>query len=307
MNDLRRFRRLAMSALLCTTALGFSACGPAENPAVADPSATEAELGGMRTRIGMASPANEWDMRLGQTGKIDARRFYGDLGQADHVLAMARSELAAGRMPVVSFKIPGNDWAGAAAGRYDGQLKTLAGNLAALPGRVFVAIHHEPQGDGTPADFAAMQRHVLPLLSPPSNVVAGVIANGFWWSAQGQGISDAEIAQWLPADVLRLAEVVAADTYQGGLTANPGEDAGVKIRRLSEWANRVGVNRLGIGEYNGLDAASITAAGNAILADPRFAFACIFNSSQNNRPGVNWTLTGDRLAAFKDTVTRSRR
>ena len=99
---------------------------------------------------------------------------------------------------------------------------------------------------------------------------------------------------------------MAADTYQGGTTANPGENAGVKITRLSAWADRVGVERLGLGEYNGLDAASITAAGNAILADDRFVFAAIFNSSNNNRAGVDWTLTGDRLTAFKATVAAAR-
>jgi hypothetical protein len=119
-------------------------------------------------------------------------------------------------------------------------------------------------------------------------------------------MTDAEIAQWLPTDVLRASEIVASDTYQGGTTADIGENAGVKIARMSAWATRVGVPRLGIGEYNGLDAASITAAGNAILADNRYVFAAIFNSSHNNRPGVDWTLTGDRLTAFKATVARAR-
>ena len=31
----------------------------------------------------------------------------------------------------------------------------------------------------------------------------------------------------------------------------------MKITRMSAWATRVGVTKLGIGEYNGLDAASI--------------------------------------------------
>jgi hypothetical protein len=99
---------------------------------------------------------------------------------------------------------------------------------------------------------------------------------------------------------------VAADTYQGGDAAHPGEDAGVKIRNLSRWADRVGVKRLGIGEYNGVDARSITAAGQAILADPRFVFADIFNSSNNNRAGIDWTLTGARLDAFRATVAAAR-
>jgi hypothetical protein len=257
-------------------------------------------------RIGMSAPNKEWNLRLSQTGPVYARRMFGELASFQSLVNDAADEIVAGRMPILSFKIPNNDWAGVAKGHYDAQLHDLADALDALPGRVFVTLHHEPQGDGTPQAWAAMQRHALPILRAPSNVLAGVIANGFWWSAQGQGLTDAEIAQWLPADVLALSEVIAADTYQAGLAVHPGEDAGVKIRRMSAWATRVGVAKLGIGEYNGLDAAAIKAAGDAVLADPRFVFASCFNSSANNKPGVDWTLTGARLQAFKQTVAQSR-
>lgn len=257
-------------------------------------------------RIGMSTPAQEWDASLSSTGAVDGRRLFEDLSSPDFAIALARGEILAGRLPVMSFKVPGNDWAGVAAGRYDGALVALRDRLGALPGRVFVTLHHEPSTDGSPADWAAMQRHALPILSPPANVEAGVIANGFWWSQGPQGLTDAQIAQWLPADVVRLAEVVAADTYQGGTTARPGEDAGVKIRGLSAWASRTGVSRLGIGEYNGLTGSALRSAGSAVLNDSRFVFALCFNSSENNRQGVNWKLEGDRLAAFQETVQASR-
>ena len=254
----------------------------------------------------MSSPAGQWSTRLDQTGGVDSRRVFSTLANTAGAVRTARSEVAAGRLPVLSFKVPGSDWAGVANGRYDATLRTLASQLAAVPGRVFVTLHHEPTGDGSPSAYAAMMRHALPILGAPSNVDAGPIVNGFWWSDGAQGLSDAQIAQWLPADVLAVSEVVAADTYQGGNAANPGEDAGVKIRNMSRWADRVGVKRLGIGEYNGVDARSIKAAGDAILADPRFAFADIFNSSNNNRAGIDWTLTGARLDAFRETVAAAR-
>ena len=289
-----RMTRLALASLV-TAGLGLSFTASA-GPAVAATS----------VKIGMSAPRDQWEARLRETGPIYARRLFGQLSSTSGLVSLARTELAAGRMPVLSFKVPNNDWAGAAAGKYDAQLRDLATKLDNLPGQVFVAIHHEPNNDGTPRNYAAMQRRVLPILAPPSNVDAGVIVNGFWWSAAAAGSTDAEIAQWLPADVLRLAEVVGADTYQGGTTANPGEDAATKIRRLSQWASRVGVRRLGIGEYNGLTGAAIRAAGDAILADSRFVFATVFNSAENSRDGVNWQLTGDRLTAFKETVRASR-
>ncbi len=267
---------------------------------------TPAPIAKTVVRIGMSSPAGQWDTRLAETGGVDSRRIFDDLATPDFGISLAKSETAAGRMPILSFKIPSNDWAGVGQGTYDAQLKSLATELAAVPGPVFVTLHHEPSGDGTPTNYASMMRQALPILGAPANVDAGPIVNGFWWSNGPQGLSDAEIAQWLPADVLSVSEVVAADTYHGGTAEQPGEHAGVKITRLSEWADRVGVKRLGIGEYNGLNAAAITAAGDAILADPRFAFAAIFNSSVNNREGIDWTLTGDRLAAFQATVQQSR-
>lgn len=268
-----------------------------------------------RTLIGMSSPVDEWDQRVAETGPVDARRVFGaDLLHMGPGMGLAASEVKAGRYPILSFKVPGNDWAGVAAGKYDHQLYGLRDRLAAIPGRVFVTLHHEPCGDGTPSDYAAMQRHALRILRVPVNVDAGVIVNGFWWSSHPRqstavchnGMTDAQIARWLPASVLTLAEVVAADTYQAGTTTAPGEGAAPKIANLSRWATRVGVNRLGIGEYNGLTAASITAAGDAILRDPRFVFGAIFNSDRNNRDGVSWLLTGDRLEAFKATLAKSR-
>jgi hypothetical protein len=260
----------------------------------------------IRTRIGMSAPATEWSSRLGETGNVDARRIFGNLSTPSGALNTASAEVAAGRMPILSFKVPDNDWAGVAAGKFDAQLRDLTSRLAAFKAPVFVTLHHEPAGDGTPADYSAMMVHALPILSGPATVDAGPIVNGFWWSNGSQGLTDAEIAQWLPASVLKASEVVAADTYQGGTTINPGEDAGVKIANMSKWATRVGVSRLGIGEYNGLNAASITAAGNALLADPRFSFAAVFNSNENNRPDVSWQLTGDRLAAFRATLAQAR-
>ncbi len=257
-------------------------------------------------RIGMNTPKDLWDVRLAESGGVDSRRIFDDLATPDFGINLAKSEAAAGRMPILSFKVPANDWAGVAQGKYDAQLKSLATELSKVDGQVFVTLHHEPVGDGTPTNYAAMMRRALPILGAPANVDAGPIVNGFWWSKTAMGYTDAEIAQWLPADVLAVSEVVAADTYQGGDATKPGENAGVKIARMSAWADRVGVKRLGIGEYNGVDAASITAAGDALLADPRFVFAAIFNSNVNNRDGINWALTGDRLAAFQETVAKSR-
>jgi hypothetical protein len=299
--------QLSYRSTAAVAAAPATAAAPAPR-SLAAPAATAASTASTTTtvRIGMSAPTGEWSSRLAETGGVDARRIFGNLGSPSGAISTATSEVAAGRLPILSFKVANNDWAGVAAGRYDVQLRALTTRLAALKGKAFVTLHHEPTGDGTPADYAAMMAHALPILGAPANVSAGPIVNGFWWSNGGQGRTDAQIAQWLPSRVLKVSEVVAADTYQGGTTAKPGENAGVKIANLSKWATRVGVAHLGIGEYNGLNASSITAAGNAVLADPRFSFAAAFDSNVNNRAGVSWQLTGARLTAFKATIAAAR-
>lgn len=247
-----------------------------------------------KAAIGMACPRADWSLRLGQTGPVYARRlFVTSLTVPTWLPATLVDEHEEGRLPVVSFKVPNDDWRGAANGVYDAALRNIATVLATVPGPVYVCVHHEPSGNGTPADFAAMQLHVLPILAAGANVHAGVIVNGYWWSNETQRLTDVEIAAWLPANLLRLCEFVAADCYHGGTATDPKEGPAPKIRNFAAWASRVGVDRLGIGEYNGITADAITEAGVAILADARFVFACIFNSERNSRDGVSWPLEGE--------------
>lgn len=268
----------------------------------ADPKKPDYPPTSSKVLIGMSAPASQWDARLAEVGgTVYARRMFDDLATADNILRLAASEVKLGRYPIVSFKLPNNDWAGAAAGKYDAQIQAVVDKLAALAGRSFLTIHHEPMGNGTPADFAAMQRHVLPIVTKPANVDGGVIVNGFWWSSGKQGLSDTEIAAWLPKDVLALCDVVASDCYQGGSATSPGEYAAVKAANMAKWATRVGVTRLGIGEYNGHDGAAIKALGDLVMADQRFVFASVFNSDRDK----SWVLTGDRLDAFKATLAAS--
>lgn len=259
--------------------------------------------------IGMSAPVDQWSTRLDEVSPpgVDARRLFAELGSDQGKVNIAKAEILAGRLPILSVKIPNNDWAGAAAGKYDALYIDLANRLQALPGKTVLVVHHEPIGDGSPADFVAMQVQLMPLARPLSNVIVGVILNGFMWSARSQGYSDAEIEAWAPLRLRQAVEVLAADTYHGGTMENPGEDAGVKIARMSAWADRKGyVKPLGIGEFNGLTAAAITNACNAMFADPRFMFGNVFNSNENNREGIEWVLTGARLTAFKNCVTASR-
>jgi hypothetical protein len=243
--------------------------------------------------LGMSAPTSTWDQRVKEVGPgLQARRiFYQDFGAG---LSLAEEACRDGMYPVLSFKTGSYSWSQVASGAADSALRTLAGRLAALPCPVFAAIHHEPAKDGAASDWAAMQVHALPILGVDADVSVGVIGNGWWWSAASQGYSDAEIAEYITPGVIRVSDVIASDTYQD----NPdSEESAPKMRRMGEWARRVGgVKALGIGEFNGPTASNIKNALAALAADPLFAWGCLWNSYG----GVATVLTGVRLVVFRE-------
>ena len=280
----------------------------ASEPAPRPNSRNDARLDRLKAvAFGMSAPDALWSARLAEVGEIDARRVYGQLGSPERALRIARGEQAVGRMPVVSFKVPGDDWAAVAAGHYDDLLLYVVRELAAPGGRVFVTLHHEPASDGSPVDYAAMMRHALPILGAPTNVDAGPVLNGFWWSNERQGLTDQEISRWLPPDVLAVSELVAVDSYDTWFNDRVIEDAARKTVNFSAWARDVGVERLGVAEYSGATPESLEKSGRVVLSNPRMEFALVFNSDVNTQPGRGLVLSGARLEAFRQTLATARR
>lgn len=242
------------------------------------------------TAFGMSTPVDEWETRLAQVrASVHCRRVPPiPLDDPDASLLVVAREVQAGRYPVCSFQLPGDDWVGAAAGSYDPEITDLGSrlsHLSALGSRLFLAVHLSSQNDGTPVAFASMQRHVLPLLASFPYVDAGVIASGLWWTRPHA--TDDTVAEWLPRSVLDPCEILAITVT---------EDAGLPIRALSEWASRRGVSHLGVAEFTGRTPAAITSAGLSVMADPRYVFAACRNDD----------LSGDRLRVFRALLTHSR-
>ena len=89
-----------------------------------------------------------------------------------------RADLALGRLPWISFKLP-YSWADMAAGKGDAWATDLA-YQAAVGGPVWVAFHHEPEGDGPIQDWVAMQRHLAPIIHAIAPNVAYTIIIMTW-------------------------------------------------------------------------------------------------------------------------------
>jgi hypothetical protein len=289
--------RTSLKAAVAASAVaGVIALGVVVPTAEATPgAAAKAAAASTKAKLGMSAPAAAWAQRVKEVGPgLQARRIF--LTSFTSSLSMPTKACNDGMYPVISFATGSYSWADVAAGKADAALKAMATKLAALPCDVFVAIHHEPYGDGTPAAWAKMQVHALPLLGPDPGVKVGVIANGWMWSSTKKGYTDAEIAAWIPKSVIAVSDVIAGDTYQSAAT---GEDGSVKMKNMAAWARRVGgVKALGVGEFNAVTAAAITNATNELASEKLFAWGCLWNANQE------WAtvLTGTRLAAFKKAL-----
>ena len=220
----------------------------------------------------MSAPAALWNKRVREVGSgLQARRIF--LGSFTSSLKLPTKACHAGMYPVISFKTGSYSWGQVAHGTADAQLRSLAKRLAALPCNVFVAVHHEPFNDGTPKAWSRMQAHALPLLGRHKGVKVGVIANGWWWSKAKHRLTKAQIAQWIPRSVIKVSDVIAADTYQSSVR---GEEASVKMKRMAHWARNVGgVKALGVAEFNSPTAIGITHAVRRLAAEPLFRFGCV--------------------------------
>lgn len=131
--------------------------------------------------MGAAFNANSdpsvWEAQLGRS--LGVRRTFWGPGNVSSAVATAKADIAKGRIPWISFKLP-YSWQDMAAGRGDAWVRDLATRLAALNGPVWVAFHHEPEGDGDITAWKSMQEHLAPIVrSTAPNVAYTVILTGY--------------------------------------------------------------------------------------------------------------------------------
>ncbi|MET0839765.1 MAG: hypothetical protein ABWY19_13345 [Marmoricola sp.] len=91
----------------------------------------------------------------------------------------ARVDLRRKRVPWISFKLP-YSWEDMAAGAGDEWARDVASRLAGLDGPVWVAFHHEPEGDGDITRWTATQERLAPIVRAAApNVAYSVILTGW--------------------------------------------------------------------------------------------------------------------------------
>lgn len=117
--------------------------------------------------------------------QLGVRRTYWSPTQVDSAVRTARGDLDAGRLPWISFKLP-HSWSAMADGKGDAWAKDIADRLSELDGPVWVAFHHEPEGDGDIREWVRMQRRLGPIVRErASNVAFTMVVTG-WHQLHGE-------------------------------------------------------------------------------------------------------------------------
>ena len=147
--------------------------------------------------------------REAQVGaRFGLHRTYWKGSNVSSAVATARADLAARRVPWLSFKLP-YSWADMASGRGDAWTRDVATRLGALNGPVWVALHHEPEGDGPIADWVAMQRRLSPVFREQPNIAFTVITTG--WNTFFANEPSYRLDALLPDP--SIVDVVGIDAY----------------------------------------------------------------------------------------------
>jgi hypothetical protein len=243
----------------------------------------------------------DWETQMGQ--RLALHRSYFKPKQAGRLVRVAKADLAAGRMPHVSIKVPGT-WLSVARGRHDPWLRNISGGLARLNRPVFLTFHHEPENDvrrkGSPADFVSMQTHIIRLFANRAPKVTIIpILQGWSFSAYNK---KAKPALWyVPA-----AKVYGVDVYNPFCTTDPKwVSFAEKLNEIKKYAHG---KPIAIGEYGCRNDPDNPDRGGEWMHDA-FRYArhnnivsmSYFNSGRNSPEG-SWALDGTRSAVFQSRL-----
>jgi hypothetical protein len=174
--------------------------------------------------------------------RLGVRRTYWGPTNTAAAIRNARYDLATGRLPWMSFKLP-YSWDRMAAGEGDAWVKDLTTQLSKLPGPVWVAFYHEPEGKGPIGDWKKMQEHLGPIVRGMAPNVAFTVVLTGWNQLYGPDQYHLD-AIWPNTKV----DVAGFDIYNSyGLTINgklrttPTDMRGAYFQPIGDWAKSKGI------------------------------------------------------------------
>jgi hypothetical protein len=213
-------------AALCQACSGSA---PAPEPrvlvgCVADPRGFPGDGGFyLGAAVSGTSDLSTREEELGQTLPLH-RRYY----HADDIRTATREatqDIRARRLPWISFKLP-YSWADMAAGRGDAWTDRLGTALAGVPGPVWLAFHHEPEGEGDLADWVAMQRRLAPRVASLTDNVALTLIITAWHLVNSPDTHTLDL--YWPGD--GIVDILAFDAYNEWGSVKDGVE-------ITEWSS----------------------------------------------------------------------
>jgi hypothetical protein len=291
-----------------TSSATASATSPSSNPTSTSPAGGSASAPYVGAAIQGNGDPSAMEAEAGRP--LGLHRTYWNYSNIDSSIRSATADAKAGRVPWLSYKLPVS-WADAAAGKVDAQTKDLAAKLATVPGPVWVAIHHEPEGDGNMQDWVAVQRRLLPLLHAAPNVRTSIILIA-WDTFESGNASYSLDALW-PGNMVDILGFDAYNRYGDANHIGKGwtemkhyydEIAPAAKKRGVDWA----IAETGYtDEAAAKDADWLTRAYDdmANRTDLPGIGLSYFNSTANSVG--SWPLTGVKIPTFDAILNRSHR
>lgn len=259
------------------------------------------------------------DQKAGELAKpIGVHRQFAKWGDWSGVIKKVRE--SQGRTPWISVEGPQlgavAGWSALAAGRYDTEIRALAGLLKANDDApIILTFHHEPSNDGTEAqgvEWASAYSRFYDVLQAEGALVnvSVVPILGDWLFNPTNKKQEPE--NWVKPSVLKRSAFFGVDLYENpsGITAGP------RLQRILDWMASQGYpdKMVGIGEIGGTDRLypkkSATEFINESLAwakanTHKIGVISYFNSTANSRTGVYWPLdeSAQKTSTFRNWLS----
>jgi hypothetical protein len=247
---------------------------------------------------------------------IGLRRTFYQWGDAKREDKEIQTDVAAGRLPWVSFKPIGgaSGWQAVAEGRYDADIRARAQRYAGYRKPVISTFHHEPHNEGgDPLQWAAAYSHIYDVMDAETglkNVTFAPIIGEWEFNPYNRNRRPEKFAT---KAVLERMPFFGVDLYQ---TAN-GEGFSTRLTRVLDFLEYHGAEdpMVGIGETGCCLAESAHpekwlqanwdwAAQNT----DKIGAMSYYDSTLNSEAGHVWALdeTPEKLATFRGLLRHSK-
>lgn len=239
------------------------------------------------TLMGGAFKANDdpspWERELG--GNLGVRRLFYGPGQVSGAVRDAKADVAKGRLPWISFKLP-HSWSAMANGKGDAWARDIATRFKGIGGPVWIAFAHEPEKDGDILVWKKMQERLGPILRKNApNIGFSVILMGYH---EFFGSSTYAMSRIWPNTTVDMAGFDVYDHYgKNGVRKHTNMVA--YFDKISSWAKSKGIAW-------GLAESGISHAG---LADRPSWFKDTY-AQMNSRGGKAFAYFNTTLNSFQD-------